>query len=99
MTLVPVAASPACHGTARTGAASAFRMQWSICQILCLHSVDALADDNLGMLGIADIAAKYAVAAFPPNSIAWRPCWRDASGSGRRAPGVALARLARPAAG
>jgi hypothetical protein len=39
-------------------------------KILHLHSVDALADDSLGMLGIADIAAKYAVAAFPPDLIA-----------------------------
>jgi hypothetical protein len=37
---------------------------------LRLHAVDALADNNLGMLGIADISTKYTVAAFPPDSIA-----------------------------
>jgi hypothetical protein len=70
-----------------------------IFQILRLHTVDALADNNLGMLGIADIAVKYAVTAFPPDSIALLPHWRDARGNGRRAPRVALARLPRRAAG
>jgi hypothetical protein len=66
---------------------------------LRLHAVDALANNNLGMLGIANITAKYAVAAFPPNAIARLPPWRDAGGDGPRAPGVALAGLARCAAG
>jgi hypothetical protein len=66
---------------------------------LHLHAVDALADNNLGMLGIADIAAEYAVAPFPPDSIALLPRWRDARRNRRRAPGVALAGLARRASG
>jgi hypothetical protein len=66
---------------------------------LRLHSVDALADNNLGMLGITDISAKYAVVAFPSDSIAWRPRWRDARRNGLRAPSVALAGLARRATG
>jgi hypothetical protein len=66
---------------------------------LHLHAVDALADNDLGMLGMTDISAKYAVAAFPLDSIARPPHWRDAGGNGLRAPGVALARLARRASG
>lgn len=54
---------------------------------LASHAVDALADDNLGMIDITDISAKYAVTAFPSDSIAWRPRWRDARGSELRAPG------------
>jgi hypothetical protein len=66
---------------------------------LRLHAVNALADNNLGMLGIADIATKYTVAAFPADPIALLPQWRDARRNGYRAPRVALARLARRAAG
>jgi hypothetical protein len=66
---------------------------------LCLYSVDALAYDDLGMLGIADITAKYTVAAFPTDSIPRPPRWRDAGRSGSRASGIALAGLARGAAG
>jgi len=45
---------------------------------LHLHAVDAFADNDLSMLGIADIAAKHAFAAFPPRSVTWLPGWRDA---------------------
>jgi hypothetical protein len=54
---------------------------------LASHAVDALADNNLGLLGITDIAAKYTIAPFSPDSITRLPRWRDARGSGRRAPG------------
>jgi hypothetical protein len=66
---------------------------------LRLHSVDSLANNNLGVLGITDIAAEYAVASFPPDAIARPPSWGDAGGDGPRAPTVALAGLARLAAG
>src|SRR5260221_12861403 len=63
------------------------------------HPVDALANHDLGMLAVANVAPKDAGAALPSNLIARPPNRGDAEGDRCRPAGVALARVARLPAG